>query len=100
MLSPGNMLVKRARMARHAHREVPNVLKARFSPTAVWHSQTDDEETDAPTLPAIIGPLAPTRETSKYLSYSENSFPVPFLIGNSDLGGVNHSGHDTIHVEP
>ena len=70
-------------MARHAHGELPNVLKARFSPTAVWHSQTDDEETDAPTLPAILGPLAPTRETSKYYLILKTLFLFLFLLATA-----------------
>ncbi|KAL5492572.1 hypothetical protein ACEPAI_4019 [Sanghuangporus weigelae] len=60
------MLIKRSRMARRAHRGLPNVLKARFSPTAIWTTETEDAVTATPTRSIDTEPLIPiaTRETT------------------------------------
>ncbi|KAL5513339.1 hypothetical protein ACEPAH_3738 [Sanghuangporus vaninii] len=66
MLSPENMLIKRSRMARYAHRGLSNVLKARFSPTAVWTIETEDADTATPTRSIDAEPpfTIATRETT------------------------------------
>lgn len=52
-------------MLRHAQRDVPNILKARFSPTAIWTTESEIVPTERTTVAevttsAVTTPVAHT----------------------------------------
>ncbi|KAL5536744.1 hypothetical protein ACEPAF_567 [Sanghuangporus sanghuang] len=85
MLFPESMLIKRFRMARRAHRGLSNVLKARFSPTAVWTTETEDAETATSTrsVDAESTSTIATRETTASSVASTTLITTPTISSST-----------------